>query len=118
MIVGFDIDDTITQHPKFFSLISHALFNAGHKVIIITFREDRQIAENDLKQWNILYNKLITSTLESSFEYGVNEWKAEMCRQNNVDIFFDDDPRVIKHIDASTFCIMPIGGAVKRTITK
>ena len=114
MVIGLDIDDTITQHPEFFSLLSHALVDAGHRVIIITFREDRQATEIALEQWNISYNELFTSTLGGCFEYGVNEWKAEMCRQHDVDIFFDDDPRVIKHVDQSTFCIMPIGGAVKR----
>ena len=118
MIVRFDIDDTITLHPEFFSLISHALINAGHKVIIITIREDQQTAENDLKLWNVVYNKLVTSTLESCLVHGVNEWKAGVCRQNNVDIFFDDDPHVIKHIDDSTFCIMPIGGSVKRNLSR
>ena len=59
MVIGLDIDDTITQHPEFFSLISHALIDAGHEVVIITFREDRQIAETDLKLWNIAYSKLI-----------------------------------------------------------
>ena len=94
------------------------LINDGHEVVIITFREDRQKTEADLKKWNVAYNKLITSSLDSSLEYGVNEWKAEMCRQEGVDIFFDDDPRVIKCVDPSTFCIMPIGGAVKRSLVK
>jgi hypothetical protein len=46
----------------------------------------------------------------------VNEWKAEMFRQYAVDVFFDDDPRVLKQVDLSTFCIMPLGGTVKRTV--
>ena len=114
MIVGFDIDDTITQYLEFFSLVSNALTNAGHRVVIITFRENRQTTESDLDQWNIAYSELITSTLDTCFEYGINEWKAEMCRQHDVDIFFDDDPRVLKHVDMSTICIMPLGGTVKR----
>ena len=116
MVIGLDIDDTITQHPEFFSVLSHAMIHSGHKVIIITFREDRQAAEDSLRQWDIAYDELVTSTLGQCMEYGTNEWKAEMCRRYNVDIFFDDDPRVLKHVDLSTFCIMPLGGVVKRTV--
>jgi hypothetical protein len=108
MVIGLDIDDTITRNSEFFSFLSQAAVNAGHKVIIITFREDREVVQKALKEWNIAYDELITSTLESSFQYGVNGWKAAMCRENKIDVFFDDDLSVIKHIDASTLCLMPV----------
>jgi hypothetical protein len=113
MVIGLDIDDTIKLHPEVFSLLSHALVDAGHKVIVITFREDRQTTETTLEQWDIVYNKLITPTPDGCFTYGVNEWKAEMCHQHDVDIFFDYDPHVdicfnydpsaFKHVDESSF---------------
>ena len=42
MVVAFDIDDTISRHPQFFAFLTQALIAAGHKVLIITFRSDRQ----------------------------------------------------------------------------
>ena len=85
MIIGLDIDDTITRHPEFFSFLSGALIQAGHQVIIITFREDRPATEAYLSQCNIAYSELITSTLESSFEYGIDQWKSAMCKKHGVD---------------------------------
>jgi uncharacterized HAD superfamily protein len=108
MIVGFDIDGTITRHPPFFAFLADSLRQAGHRVLIITFREDRPATEADLKNWGIVYNKLITSTLDSCLEHGVDEWKAFVCRQEKVDIFFEDDPDVLKQVDPATLCFMPV----------
>ncbi|MBN1436381.1 MAG: hypothetical protein JW936_04845 [Sedimentisphaerales bacterium] len=108
MIVGLDIDDTITRHPEFFSLLSQALISAGHKVIIITFREDCESAQNDLQKWNIAYSKLVLSSLDACFEYGVYEWKSAMCREYGVEVFFEDDPKVIQHVADETLCLMPV----------
>ncbi len=116
MIIGFDIDDTITRHPEFFSLITHALINAHHEVVIITFREDPQAAQTDLNLWNIAYSKLITSSLDDCFEHGVNEWKAVVCRRHAIEIFFEDDPDVIKHVDESTICMMPVDKTIHKLI--
>ena len=116
MVIGLDIDDTITRNPEFFSFLSQAAVNAGHKIIIITFREDREAVQKALKEWDIAHDELITSTLESSFQYGVNGWKAAMCREHKVDVFFDDDISVIKHINASTLCLMPIPSKVSASL--
>ena len=107
MIVGLDIDDTITRCPEFFSLLAHALIESNHEVIIITFREDRDTTQADLEQWDIPYSKLITSSLDACLEHGVDEWKSAMCRQYGIEIFFEDDPQVIAHVDESTVCMMP-----------
>ena len=37
MVIGIDIDDTITRNPQFFAILSSAFVKAGHRVIIITF---------------------------------------------------------------------------------
>ena len=108
MIVGLDIDDTITRCPEFFSLLTRALIEADHEVIIITFRQDRDARQADLEQWDVSYSELLTSTLDDCLEHGVNEWKAIMCRRYGVEIFFEDDPQVIEHVDASTICMMPV----------
>src|SRR5262245_56407316 len=108
MIIALDIDDTITQHPPFFALLSSSLMAAGHQVIIITFREDRARAEADLRAWGISYTTLVTASLEQHLEHGVYEWKAAMCRRHAVDIFFEDNPDVLRHVAPRTFCLMAL----------
>lgn len=49
MIIAFDIDDTITRHPPFFAVLSRALVEAGHQVLIITFRDDPTVTAEDLR---------------------------------------------------------------------
>ena len=40
MVIGLDIDGTITRHPEFFAFISQALVQGGHRLVVITFRKD------------------------------------------------------------------------------
>jgi len=107
MIIAFDIDDTISRHPQFFAFLTQALKAAGHQVLIITFREDRSATEADLRAWGIAWTRLITSTLDACLAVGVDEWKASECRKARVDIFFEDDPNVLQHIDPATLCLQP-----------
>jgi hypothetical protein len=107
MVVAFDIDDTITKHPQFFAFLTQALIAAGHKVLIITFREDRLATESDLQGWGVGWTTLITSTLDACLETGVDEWKSSECRKAGVDVFFEDDPNVLQHIASDTLCLQP-----------
>ena len=106
MVVAFDIDDTITRHPKFFSLLTKALVAAGHDVIIITYREDREPTNKALAEWDIAYTKLVTSRTNDLLSHGPDEWKAEICRQFSVEIIFEDMHEVIQHIDKSVVTFM------------
>ena len=108
MIVAFDIDDTITRHPEFFSFMSHRLIEGGHTVIIITFREDRQETSELLSELDVVFTRLITSNLDVQLEHGVFEWKAMVCREHGVELFFEDDASVLQHVDDATLCLMPI----------
>ena len=108
MIVAFDIDGTISRAPEFFALISRSLVDAGHRVLIITFREDEDDTRRLLSGWDIRYHELLLSSLEECARYGVDQWKAAVCRERGVDVFFEDDPDVLAHVDASTLCLMPV----------
>ena len=107
MVVAFDIDDTISRHPQFFSFLTRVLLAAGHEVLIITFRQDRTGTESDLRDWAIAWTRLITATTEACLAEGVNRWKASECRKAGVDVFFEDDPDVLQHIDPTTLCLQP-----------
>lgn len=108
MTVGLDIDGTITRCPEFFAIMAAALIESGHRVIIITYREDRAATEAELKKWRIPYSRLITSALAETIEAGVDEWKAEVCRAVGVDVFFDDSEAVLRHVDRSAVRILMV----------
>lgn len=59
MIIGLDLDGTITRCPQFFAVISKALVAAGHKVYIVTWREDKEFTLEDLAEHGITFNQLI-----------------------------------------------------------
>ncbi len=39
MKAALDIDGTITERPEFFAVLSRALRAAGHRVLILTYRD-------------------------------------------------------------------------------
>ena len=98
MNVGLDIDDTITRCPPLFSLLSHALIAAGHKVTIITLRSDRTSAEADLDAYGIAYSELILPEDHELRGRGFFRWKAEVCRRLRVDVLFEDMPEVESYV--------------------
>ena len=108
MIVGLDVDQTITRHPEFFALLSRALVEASHQVVIITFRDDRESTEQQLNEWDICWTTLVTLPKLQDLTENPDAWKAGVCRQLGVDILFDDDPAVLAHVDAQVVCLMPV----------
>ncbi len=106
MIVGLDIDGTITRHPEFFAFLSRALKRAGHKVVVITFREDRQNAASDLAQWGVAYSKLVTWSHQENDCAAMDQWKGKVCGALNVELLFDDDPQVIANLSANVVGLM------------
>ena len=109
MTIAFDIDDTITRHPAFFALVSQALIKAGHRVLIITFRDEngRAGTEADLAGWGIVYHQLICWSMSTCDLAQVDTWKATVCREYGVEVFFEDDPVVLAHMDEETVCLQP-----------
>ena len=85
--LGIDIDGCIDESPIFFQFLSHCWKG---KVTIITFRDDREKAVIDLARFNIRYDELI---LVDSFEA-----KAEIVARENILIYFDDQPEMIKNM--------------------
>jgi hypothetical protein len=108
MVIAFDIDQTITRHPGFFACISRALVRDGHEVVIITFREDRASTEADLREWGIEYTRLVTSELGSVLRHGVERWKGAVCREHGVEVFFEDDAEVLRHVDQGVFTLLAV----------
>ena len=84
MNVALDIDGTISEHPEFFAIMSTAIRAAGHRMIILTYRDpDRNEATRaQLAAWKIEFDDLVIApSLEA---------KGELCNTLGVDLFFDD----------------------------
>ena len=107
MNVALDIDDTITRCPGFFALLSKALNDSGHKVYIITYREDRELAEEELAELGITYHDIVLATEQELEDAEFFQWKADVCRRLKIDIFFEDMPEVVNALDDSTIAFVP-----------
>ena len=89
--LGLDIDGVITDAPEFFSEWSHSW---PGRVVVITFRHDREKAIRDLDERKIRYDEVF---LVNRFEQ-----KAEVIRRERVSLFVDDQPEILKYIDQQT----------------
>ena len=110
MKIGLDVDDTIMRQPVFFSLLSHAAEEKGHEVHVVTTRPrtdfDFHRTLDDLKSANIAYDttyhlpkqegQVDNCPHEDLDDYQKFIWqKIKYCRDEGIDIFFDDDDRLI-----------------------
>ncbi len=85
--LGLDLDGLLDEATDFFKLL--AKIWPGN-VVIISFRDDVEKAEADLKQLGIEYDELI---LVDSFDA-----KATVIANKNVGVYFDDQPEMLKNI--------------------
>src|SRR5262249_11790518 len=105
MKVALDIDGTISEHPEFFAVLSSALRTAGHRVIVLTYRDpDRaEVTKAQLAAWRIEFDELvIANSLEG---------KGLLCAAHGVDLFFDDQDECIVGVpDRVLVCKVRNGG--------
>lgn len=113
MKFGIDIHGTINKYPEFFAKFSHRVRLNGHQVIIITGSMKTPQIEKELKEIGIEYDNffsisdyLIAKGCEHHFSSSNNPWfkaedwdksKADYCKENHVDLHFDDSPDYLKH---------------------
>jgi hypothetical protein len=81
MNIAFDYDDTLDLAYELFSVITHSLIAAGHKVYIIThiLPEYREYREKQLADNNIAYTELVISG-DKYYE----------CQKREIEYIFDD----------------------------
>jgi uncharacterized HAD superfamily protein len=105
MKVALDIDGTISEHPAFFAMLSAALRAAGHRVLVLTFRDPaREAATREhLAAWGVVFDELVIApSLEA---------KGELCGVHRVDLFFDDQDECIVGVPESVVvCKVRNGG--------
>ena len=110
MNVCFDIDGTITERPEFFSLLSRAVKKSGGKVFVLTSRtrspEAMEATKLELSGYGIEYDDLnmLPDKAEAERTCPLKEldWyqkfifqKVDYCKANQVDVYFDDETKVI-----------------------
>ncbi|WP_417735655.1 hypothetical protein [Rosistilla oblonga] len=87
--LGLDLDGCITEAPEFFSAWTHSW---PGRVIIITYRQDREKAISDLEQRRIRYDDVV---LVDRFDA-----KAEVIAEFGVSLYVDDQPEMLKNVPA------------------
>ena len=111
MKLGLDVDDTIMRQPELFSLLSNAVGEAGWEIHIVTTRPDTEFDRNrtldDLSSNMIRYDTIhhlpkqmgedIDCPHAELDDYQRFVWqKVRYCKEESIDIFFDDDERVVE----------------------
>ncbi|MBN2560499.1 MAG: hypothetical protein JXQ75_06180 [Phycisphaerae bacterium] len=92
--IALDIDGTIDQAPELFSFLSK---HWPGKVYVVTYREDRQDAEEVLASWGIRYDAL--------YLVRASETKTELLeRLGDVRFFFEDMDEAIESVPKSINC--------------
>ena len=108
MIIGLDIDDTITAQPALFAALSRA--PGVRRVVVVSTRTDlpeaRRATEEELRGLGIRYHLLHLLPGQAVAEgrcphveldgYRQYLWqKVDFCREQGVEVMFEDDDKVI-----------------------
>ena len=111
IVLGLDVDDTITAAPEFFALLTKAVRQAGGRVCIVTRRgnlpEVVEATRVELEDYGIEFDEIncipdkkdeyISCPHEDLDWYEKYLWqKVAICEARNVDVLFDDDPKVVR----------------------
>jgi uncharacterized HAD superfamily protein len=85
--LGLDLDGTITEDPKFFSAWTKSW---PGRVIIITYRNDREKTILDLERLDIRYDELVLVDRMDG--------KAAVIAEHGVTMYVDDQPEMLKNV--------------------
>ena len=111
--IGLDIHGIIDKYPHLFERLSSDWVRMGNEVHIITGNMETKEIKEQLKEWKISYTHFY-SVSDSLIEQGLavhwsdrnnpwfeevywNEAKAKYCRDNQIDIHYDDSDEYGKH---------------------
>ncbi len=89
LTLGLDLDGTITDAPQFFSAWTHSW---PGRVVIITYRTDREKTIRDLEQHEIRYDDLVLVDRMDG--------KAAVIAEYGVTMYVDDQPEILKNVPA------------------
>ena len=87
--LGLDLDGCITEVPEFFSAWTHSW---PGRVVIITYRTDREKTIRDLEEHKIRYDDLVLVDRMDG--------KAAVIAEYGVTMYVDDQPEMLKNVPA------------------
>lgn len=115
MRFAVDIDDTVTKWPEEFKAIMESLKMSGHDVYMLTGGMDPQSAneryrENQLKKLGIERNTHYDDIhiCVSDTYNGVAKLKGKFCKENEINVDFDDQYEYqdeIRKLSPKTMCL-------------
>ena|SRR5690554_6553923 len=94
MIVGIDLDNTVSDAPEVFAVLTEALVAKGHQVHVITFRDaaDEQATLDELAEYGIAYTAV---HLPGPDDGDPAKWKGRLAAELLLDVMFEDSPEVL-----------------------
>ena len=113
MIIGIDIDNTLTKYPEFFVELGLLIRNAGGKVYIITALGHRSAIAMlnevaDKAGHHDFYDDLIDTSRYNTWERSligkikhneilVGHFKQRICKELGVQVMFDDQSELHRY---------------------
>jgi uroporphyrinogen-III synthase len=101
LIVGVDVDGTITKHSELFRILCKALRKEGCSVHIVTCRLEPEFIKDELRERGIEYDKIHAPEPETD-HLTAAEWKAKICQEEGITVLFDDSPDIIVGLAENT----------------
>ena len=105
--IALDIDNTITEAPAFFALLTRVLSTA--RISVLSFRDDEREARRLLAELGIRYDDLvlICDPVRGNCDGLPWEvWKARTIAALGVDVVFEDMPEVVALVQPPTKVLM------------
>ena len=111
IVLGLDVDDTITEAPEFFALLTKAVRRAGGRVCIVTSRGNLpavvEATREELEDYGVEFDEIhiIPDKVDEyiSCPHDELDWyqkylwqKVTICEARKVKVLFDDDPKVAR----------------------
>ena len=113
--IGLDIHGVLDKYPELFAELTKQWFRENNKIYIITGSMETPEILEQLKEWKITYthfysvsddllaqNKATHWTSSNDPWFHADDWntaKAKYCKENNIDIHYDDSDEYGKHFE-------------------
>jgi hypothetical protein len=97
MMIGIDLDHTISAIPEFFSVMTSALVTAGHEVHVITYREvgTEEDVREELRDFGIHYTALHLPPVPG---LAPSAWKCALAKELGIEVMIEDSPEVLSRM--------------------
>lgn len=92
MKIGLDLDNTISEIPLMFSILSRGLIAEGHEVHVITYRTDREQIARELQDYKVGFTAIHIPEEHPLGGGPIPLWKAAVAKDLGLHVMFEDSP--------------------------